>query len=222
MTCTLNNQTLEHCSNVLGCLVTSNKQTCTCNRNYCNVQWLCKCISCFEVHESLLCHPLYLRNACDKTWGEELKSMVEDRGKRGENQIMEGSRVEIEALDEWSRLWVWIHCPPHLFPSPSCLLPTTSCCACSDPPIYCPSLLTHYAQYSHHAHTHTGQGPLVVRPDSGDPPTVVVKVLDILGSKFGTITNSKGYKLLPPYLRVIQVLLHMSMLSTITIMFMQF
>ena len=51
-----------------------------------------------------------------------------------------------------------------------------------------------------------GQGPLVVRPDSGDPPTVVVKVLEILGSKFGTITNSKGYKLLPPYLRVIQVL----------------
>ncbi len=44
----------------------------------------------------------------------------------------------------------------------------------------------------------TGVGPLVVRPDSGDPPTVVVKVLDILGSKFGTTINSKGYKLLPP------------------------
>ena len=27
------------------------------------------------------------------------------------------------------------------------------------------------------------------------------------GSKFGTTTNSKGYKLLPPYLRVIQVYL---------------
>ena len=53
--------------------------------------------------------------------------------------------------------------------------------------------------------TATGQGPLVVRPDSGDPPTVVVKVLEILGSKFDTITNSKGYKLLPPYIRVIQV-----------------
>ena len=26
----------------------------------------------------------------------------------------------------------------------------------------------------------------------------------LAGSKFGTITNSKGYKLLPPYLRVIQ------------------
>ena len=34
---------------------------------------------------------------------------------------------------------------------------------------------------------------------------MVVKVLDILGSKFGTMTNSKGYKLLPDYLRVIQV-----------------
>ena len=50
-----------------------------------------------------------------------------------------------------------------------------------------------------------GVGPLVVRPDSGDPPTVVVKVLDILGSKFGITINSKGYKVLPPYLRVIQV-----------------
>ena len=48
-------------------------------------------------------------------------------------------------------------------------------------------------------------GPLVVRPDSGDPPTVVVKVLDILGSKFGFKTNSKGYKVLPDYLRIIQV-----------------
>ena len=50
-----------------------------------------------------------------------------------------------------------------------------------------------------------GVGPLVIRPDSGNPPTVVVKVLDILGSKFGTTINSKGYKILPPYLRVIQV-----------------
>ena len=30
-------------------------------------------------------------------------------------------------------------------------------------------------------------------------------VLSTPGSKFGTTTNSKGYKLLPPYLRVIQV-----------------
>ena len=47
-------------------------------------------------------------------------------------------------------------------------------------------------------------GMLVVRPDSGDPAEVVVKCLEILGKAFGTLTNSKGYKLLPPYLRVIQ------------------
>ncbi|XP_076469668.1 nicotinamide phosphoribosyltransferase-like [Babylonia areolata] len=48
------------------------------------------------------------------------------------------------------------------------------------------------------------KGTLVVRPDSGDPPEVVVKVLNILGNKFGTDTNSKGYKMLPSYIRVIQ------------------
>lgn len=48
-------------------------------------------------------------------------------------------------------------------------------------------------------------GPLVVRPDSGDPTAVVLKVLQILGSKFGTKVNSKGYKVLPPYIRVVQV-----------------
>lgn len=47
-------------------------------------------------------------------------------------------------------------------------------------------------------------GVLVVRPDSGDPPTVVVKVLDILGEKFGFTTNSKGFKVLHPKVRVIQ------------------
>lgn len=47
-------------------------------------------------------------------------------------------------------------------------------------------------------------GALVVRPDSGDPPTTVLRVLDILGAKFGVHTNKKGFKLLPPYLRVIQ------------------
>lgn len=45
---------------------------------------------------------------------------------------------------------------------------------------------------------------LVIRPDSGDPPTVVVRVLDILGAKFGYTRNAKGYKLLHPKVRVIQ------------------
>jgi nicotinic acid phosphoribosyltransferase len=44
---------------------------------------------------------------------------------------------------------------------------------------------------------------LVIRPDSGDPKTVVLKVLEILGNKFGTTTNSKGFKVLK-YVRVIQ------------------
>lgn len=44
---------------------------------------------------------------------------------------------------------------------------------------------------------------LVIRPDSGDPPAVVRKVLNILGNKFGTTTNTKGYKVLKT-VRVIQ------------------
>ena len=47
-------------------------------------------------------------------------------------------------------------------------------------------------------------GTLVIRPDSGDPPTIVVKVLDILGDKFGFTVNAKGYKVLCPKVRVIQ------------------
>lgn len=44
---------------------------------------------------------------------------------------------------------------------------------------------------------------LVIRTDSGDPKTVVLKILEILGNKFGTTTNSKGFKVLK-YVRVIQ------------------
>ncbi|ETN79736.1 nicotinate phosphoribosyltransferase, (NAPRTase) family [Necator americanus] len=47
-------------------------------------------------------------------------------------------------------------------------------------------------------------GCLVIRPDSGDPITVVVKVLNLLEEKFPVTRNSKGYKVLPAYLRVIQ------------------
>ncbi|KAK3868961.1 hypothetical protein Pcinc_025709 [Petrolisthes cinctipes] len=47
-------------------------------------------------------------------------------------------------------------------------------------------------------------GAVYIRPDSGDPPTVVVKCLNILGDAYGTTVNSKGYKMLPPYLRVVQ------------------
>ena len=48
------------------------------------------------------------------------------------------------------------------------------------------------------------KGRLVIRPDSGDPPDIVSKVLTILGNKFKTTINGKGFKLLPPNLRIIQ------------------
>ncbi len=47
-------------------------------------------------------------------------------------------------------------------------------------------------------------GTLVVRPDSGDATTVPVEVIEILMEKFGYTVNSKGFKVLPPYIRVIQ------------------
>ena len=47
-------------------------------------------------------------------------------------------------------------------------------------------------------------GTLVVRPDSGNPTTMAIEVIERLGAKFGFETNSKGYRVLPPYLRVIQ------------------
>ena len=47
-------------------------------------------------------------------------------------------------------------------------------------------------------------GTLVVRPDSGDPTLMPVQVIERLMDKFGYETNTKGYKVLPPYIRVIQ------------------
>lgn len=44
---------------------------------------------------------------------------------------------------------------------------------------------------------------LVVRPDSGDPVTVVAKTLALLAERFGTTLNGKGYKVLNT-VRVIQ------------------
>lgn len=48
------------------------------------------------------------------------------------------------------------------------------------------------------------EGTLVIRPDSGHPPDVVCRVLDILGEAFGATTNAKGYRVLDPHVRVIQ------------------
>ncbi len=47
-------------------------------------------------------------------------------------------------------------------------------------------------------------GVLVIRPDSGNPPDVVVQVLDILGQVFSATKNKKGYRVLHPKVRVIQ------------------
>jgi nicotinamide phosphoribosyltransferase len=47
-------------------------------------------------------------------------------------------------------------------------------------------------------------GCFIVRPDSGDPLEVDLKLLEILGDKFGYETNEKGYKVLDPHIRIIQ------------------
>jgi nicotinamide phosphoribosyltransferase len=48
------------------------------------------------------------------------------------------------------------------------------------------------------------RGTLVVRPDSGDPARTVLQVLEALGDRFGARENEKGYRMLPPQVRVIQ------------------
>lgn len=47
-------------------------------------------------------------------------------------------------------------------------------------------------------------GTVVVRPDSGDPPSTVVRVLNTLEKAFGSKRNAKGFKELPPQVRIIQ------------------
>jgi len=48
------------------------------------------------------------------------------------------------------------------------------------------------------------EGQLVVRPDSGELPGIVVEVLEALGSKFECSKTETGHKLLPPCVRMIQ------------------
>ncbi|MDV2080394.1 nicotinate phosphoribosyltransferase [Marinobacter xestospongiae] len=50
---------------------------------------------------------------------------------------------------------------------------------------------------------HNG-GTLVVRPDSGEPVAIVPEVIERLMARFGFTTNRKGYRVLPPFVRVIQ------------------
>ncbi len=56
----------------------------------------------------------------------------------------------------------------------------------------------------------TRKGRLVIRPDSGDPVEMVLKVLQKLEHHFGATRNAAGFKVLPSFVRVIQV----SMLRT--------
>jgi nicotinamide phosphoribosyltransferase len=48
------------------------------------------------------------------------------------------------------------------------------------------------------------EGTLVIRPDSGDPIMTLLEIFGILFETFGFTTNAKGYKVLPPQVRVIQ------------------
>ncbi|CAJ0937280.1 unnamed protein product, partial [Mesorhabditis belari] len=52
--------------------------------------------------------------------------------------------------------------------------------------------------------TRGNNGCLVIRPDSGEPVKVVLEVLNLLSEKFPITVNKKGFKMLPPYLRIIQ------------------
>ncbi len=47
-------------------------------------------------------------------------------------------------------------------------------------------------------------GTFVARPDSGDPVQMPVLIIEILMDKFGYTTNAKGFKVLPPQVRVLQ------------------
>jgi nicotinamide phosphoribosyltransferase len=46
-------------------------------------------------------------------------------------------------------------------------------------------------------------GVTVFRPDSGDPVTVMMELLEIVGKRFGYEVNDKGYKVLNPKVRLI-------------------
>lgn len=46
--------------------------------------------------------------------------------------------------------------------------------------------------------------PIVIRPDSGEPITTLILVFEALFEAFGYTINEKGYKVLPPQVRVIQ------------------
>ena len=48
------------------------------------------------------------------------------------------------------------------------------------------------------------EGTVVLRPDSGDPCIVIEDIFNTVAEKFGFETNSKGWKVMPPQVRLIQ------------------
>lgn len=55
-----------------------------------------------------------------------------------------------------------------------------------------------------HDQIKTSGGCLVIRPDSGDPPAMVLRCLQHLEDRAGMTKNMRGYKILPPYFKLIQ------------------
>lgn len=56
--------------------------------------------------------------------------------------------------------------------------------------------------------------PLVIRPDSGDPVKIIIEVLEKLEKIFPVKLNSKGFKVLPENVRVLQVLNTLDFISS--------
>lgn len=63
--------------------------------------------------------------------------------------------------------------------------------------------VNHWGETLHDEVKNSG-ATVVIRPDSGDPSEVNLKILQILERKIGMRTNLKGYKVLPSYFRLIQ------------------
>ena len=55
-----------------------------------------------------------------------------------------------------------------------------------------------------HEQIKTSGGCLVIRPDSGDPPSMVLRCLQHLEDRAGMTKNMRGFKVLPPYFKLIQ------------------
>ena len=64
--------------------------------------------------------------------------------------------------------------------------------------------VSQYIGTDHKEKIEARDGWIVVRPDSGEPTEIVPHVLELLDEKFGSVKNSKGFKVLNPKVRVIQ------------------